>query len=379
MPRAMAGAYRVAGRAHRPQARTGVSAIVRAMDGVVLVLNQNYEPLNVCNLPQGLPPRLRGEGRSDRVRPPGDPDAADRIPRALRDPAAAPDPTPAAAGEAVPARGLRARPAHLPVLRQAGPRPDARPHHAAPSRRRAHVGEPRHGLQGVQPPQGRQDARGGAAAPQPRRRSSRAATSTRCSRRTSRTSATRRGGPTCSWGGTDRGRRGAARDDLAAAIPAAVDDLLETLWAGGHAAYVVGGSLRDVVLGRDARSTGTSRPTPCPSASWRSFPGAVYENRFGTVAVRRRRRSTFEITTFRSDHDYADFRRPHRVEFGDFDRGRPRPPRLHGQRDGLGRRAGRADRAGLVDPYDGAADLAARRPARRRRPATRASRRTRCG
>ena len=25
-----------------------------AMDGVVLVLNQNYEPLNVCNLPRAF-------------------------------------------------------------------------------------------------------------------------------------------------------------------------------------------------------------------------------------------------------------------------------------------------------------------------------------
>ena len=48
-------------------------------------------------------------------------------------------------------------------------------------------------------------------------------------------------------------------------------------------------------------------------------------------------RSAVEITTFRTDHDYADFRRPHRVEFGDVDRGRPRAPRLHDQRHGLGR------------------------------------------
>src|SRR5262249_7062783 len=27
--------------------------------------------------------------------------------------------------------------------------------------------------------------------------------------------------------------------------------------------------------------------------------------------------ATHEITTFRTDHEYADFRRPHRVEFGD--------------------------------------------------------------
>jgi len=42
--------------------------------------------------------------------------------------------------------------------------------------------------------------------------------------------------------------------------------------------------------------------------------GTVYENRFGTVVVRRDD-AEHEITTFRSDHDYADFRRPHHVEF----------------------------------------------------------------
>ena len=40
------------------------------------------------------------------------------------------------------------------------------------------------------------------------------------------------------------------RDDPSPALPAAVRDLLETLWSAGHAAYVVGGSLRDTLLGR---------------------------------------------------------------------------------------------------------------------------------
>jgi tRNA nucleotidyltransferase/poly(A) polymerase len=42
----------------------------------------------------------------------------------------------------------------------------------------------------------------------------------------------------------------------------------------------------------------------------------VYENAFGTVAVRRAQQ-VVEITTFRHEHEYADFRRPHRLEFGD--------------------------------------------------------------
>ena len=37
--------------------------------------------------------------------------------------------------------------------------------------------------------------------------------------------------------------------DIPAAIPASVHQLLATLWDAGHAAYVVGGSLRDALLG----------------------------------------------------------------------------------------------------------------------------------
>jgi tRNA nucleotidyltransferase (CCA-adding enzyme) len=104
-------------------------------------------------------------------------------------------------------------------------------------------------------------------------------------------------------------------DAIAGAIPPAVHALLASLWAAGHGAYVVGGSLRDVVLGRlpaDWDLASDARPDRLVDL----FPGAVYENRFGTVAVRREG-EVFEITTFRTDHDYADFRRPHRVEFGD--------------------------------------------------------------
>lgn len=103
---------------------------------------------------------------------------------------------------------------------------------------------------------------------------------------------------------------------VAETVPEPVLGLLHTLWSNGHAAYVVGGSIRDVVLGRtplDWDLATDARPERVQSL----FPGAVYENRFGTVAVRTRTDEVVEITTFREDHDYADFRRPHRVEFGD--------------------------------------------------------------
>jgi putative nucleotidyltransferase with HDIG domain len=76
------------------------------------------------------------------------------------------------------------------------------------------------------------------------------------------------------------------------------------------------------------------------------------------VAVRQRA-ETYEITTFRSEHDYADFRRPHRVEFGDaieVDLAR-RDFTVNAM--AWGGRPG--EELALVDPYDGRADVEAHR------------------
>jgi len=154
---------------------------------------------------------------------------------------------------------------------------------------------------------------------------------------------------------TDPAAPAAVSAAIPAAIPGAVHALLATLWAEGHAGYVVGGSLRDVVLGRlpaDWDLASDARPDRLVAL----FPGAVYENRFGTVAVRRDG-EVFEITTFRTDHDYADFRRPHRVEFGDsieLDLAR-RDFTVNAM--AWGARPGEAP--SFLDPYDGLADARA--------------------
>jgi len=146
---------------------------------------------------------------------------------------------------------------------------------------------------------------------------------------------------------------------LAGAVPAPVVALLDRLGASGHAAYVVGGSLRDILLDRapaDWDLATDARPEQLVAL----FPGAVYENRFGTVAVRRED-AVLQVTTFRTDHDYADFRRPHRVEFGDdieADLGR-RDFTVNAIAWGR-RRDGAADPSVLVDPFDGLADLRSR-------------------
>jgi len=149
---------------------------------------------------------------------------------------------------------------------------------------------------------------------------------------------------------------------------------MERLWARGHAAYVVGGSVRDAILGRTADDWDLATDAR-PDRLLAIFPGAVYENQFGTVAVREGG-AQHEVTTFRSDHEYADFRRPHRVEFGDdvrLDLARrdftvnaiawgAEAPGTEAQGIAAGDAGGSAAPVpGFVDPFDGAADAAARR------------------
>ena len=137
-------------------------------------------------------------------------------------------------------------------------------------------------------------------------------------------------------------------------VPEAVRAVMARLWEHGHAAYVVGGSVRDSLLGRPAKDWDLATDAR-PDRLLAVFPGSVYENQFGTVAVREGG-AIHEVTTFRTDHDYADFRRPHRVEFGD-------EVRLDlARRDftinaiAWGREAD-APASALVDPFDGVADI----------------------
>ena len=146
--------------------------------------------------------------------------------------------------------------------------------------------------------------------------------------------------------------------------PASVDALMARLWEHGHAAYIVGGSVRDQILGREPVDWDLATDAR-PDRLLAIFPGAVYENRFGTVSVREAGEQ-HEVTTFRTDHDYADFRRPHHVEFGDTvesDLAR-RDFTVNAIAWGAVAPAapdGASPTPALVDPFEGVADARARR------------------
>ena len=90
--------------------------------------------------------------------------------------------------------------------------------------------------------------------------------------------------------------------------------VIAKLRSGGHQAYLVGGSVRDLLLGATPKDFDVSTDAR-PDRIMDLFPnsGRVGAH-FGVVLVR----DTFcqvEVATFRSDHDYEDGRRPGSVHF----------------------------------------------------------------
>ncbi|MGD7008023.1 CCA tRNA nucleotidyltransferase [Metabacillus sp. 84] len=90
--------------------------------------------------------------------------------------------------------------------------------------------------------------------------------------------------------------------------------VIEELEKNGYEAYFVGGSVRDLLLGREIRDVDIATSAP-PEEIERIFPktadvGAAH----GTILVLMEG-EPFEVTTFRTESAYENFRRPENVQF----------------------------------------------------------------
>ena len=91
--------------------------------------------------------------------------------------------------------------------------------------------------------------------------------------------------------------------------------VLEVLCAGGYGAWVVGGAVRDCVLGR-IPSEYDICTTATPDEVVESFEETIPTGaKFGTITVKSGS-SMFEVTTLRTETGYGDGRRPDVVEWG---------------------------------------------------------------
>ena len=145
-----------------------------------------------------------------------------------------------------------------------------------------------------------------------------------------------------------------AREALAQHVwPPSTREVIERLQQGGGQAYLVGGTVRDVLLGRPFDPTLDVATDLEPAAVMRRFTRVEPIGlRHGTVLVFEGDLRV-ECTTFRTEGDYADARRPDRVAF-------TRDPLLDLDRRDLTVNAIAWDpvRSVLLDPHAGTLDLA---------------------
>src|SRR5580704_1931649 len=91
--------------------------------------------------------------------------------------------------------------------------------------------------------------------------------------------------------------------------------ICSTLRSAGHQAYLVGGCVRDVILGREPADFDVATDAP-PARVQELFPDSVDVGaRFGVILVVNNEGEQVEVATFRSDIGYSDGRHPDRVEY----------------------------------------------------------------
>lgn len=159
-----------------------------------------------------------------------------------------------------------------------------------------------------------------------------------------------------------------------------VGAIVKQLADAGHEVYLVGGCLRDLLLSKEPKDWDIATSAK-PEEIQTLFPDSVYENDFGTVAVKTESEAPtlkiVEVTTFRLEGKYTDKRHPDEVTFAtsieedlsrrDFtinamaldvaDEAKPRQNRSSSRRNESSRdRRGKQAKT-LADPFGGLKDL----------------------
>lgn len=142
------------------------------------------------------------------------------------------------------------------------------------------------------------------------------------------------------------------------AVPLEVTTVSSVLRKAGFEAYLVGGCVRDLYLGRTPKDWDVTTDAT-PEEIIKIFPDSFYENDFGTVGVKSGSEdptlAIIEVTPYRTESGYSDKRRPDAVTFG------------KNLEEDLARRdftinaiAYDEAKGQIVDPYKGQKDIEAR-------------------
>lgn len=141
-------------------------------------------------------------------------------------------------------------------------------------------------------------------------------------------------------------------------LPTTAQNIIDAIQKNGLEAYAVGGAVRDLIMERSTHGWDfTSNATP--EQILKIFENSFYDNQFGTVGVKIYDKTSkandkpidiYEITTYRSEKGYSDFRHPDQIQWG------------KSLEEDLARRDFTIDAIAfdgkiIVDPFDGRGDL----------------------
>lgn len=105
--------------------------------------------------------------------------------------------------------------------------------------------------------------------------------------------------------------------DLKVQLPKSVQDILDRFNKAGYEIYIVGGAVRDILMGRPTYDWDFTTDAT-PEEILKIVPGGLYNNQFGTVFTPNPDDESrpHEITTFRKEEGYSDARHPDKITWG---------------------------------------------------------------
>lgn len=98
-------------------------------------------------------------------------------------------------------------------------------------------------------------------------------------------------------------------------IPEEVLDIYKKFKDKDFEIYLVGGSVRGLLSKRRVDDWDFTT-SATPQEILKLFKNAFYDNKFGTVGVPLKNKGIVEITTYRTEHGYADRRHPEKISWG---------------------------------------------------------------
>lgn len=98
-------------------------------------------------------------------------------------------------------------------------------------------------------------------------------------------------------------------------LPTYIRQIFKTFKENNFEIYLVGGSVRNLISKREVKNwdfTTSARPEQIKNL----FKNSFYNNEFGTVGIPTNENDVVEVTTFRSERGYKDYRHPEKVFWG---------------------------------------------------------------